>query len=258
MKLTILGTGNHFPDKPVGSAGYVLEHGDTTLKLDFGRANLMNMALAGIDWKKLDAILLSHVHPDHICDLVQYLQAYTLIHIDEIVADYNVNDSRTKDVTIYGPRGFSAYFEHLRKVVITQWAVIPEVKEIYDDNWLIGDIEITAAPVKHFTDSAGFRFTAENKVFCYTGDAGISPELVELAEEADVLLTECSMQSGKEGNSHMSPVLVAELANKAQVKKVALTHWPADNEIRQQRVQEVQSQFGGEVISAEDLMVIEI
>ncbi len=258
MKLTLLGTGNHFPDHAVGSAGYVLEHQDTMLKLDFGRGNLMNMAAAGLSWKKIDAVLLSHVHPDHISDLIQYLQAYTLIQVDGVVKSYHVTDADVKEIVLYGPRGLSSFFNHLRMVTITEWSVIPEVKEVYDDIWTIGGIAISSTPVEHFTDSVAYRFEANGKTLCYTGDASLNDNLITLAKDVDVLLAECSMTPGSDFHGHLAPESVAELANKAGVKKVVLTHYPGDPQQRQKRANAVIELFDKEVIIGEDLMEIEI
>ena len=49
MKLTLLGTSDWRIDQPVASAGYIVQHKETTLKLDFGRGNIINLAQAGIN-----------------------------------------------------------------------------------------------------------------------------------------------------------------------------------------------------------------
>lgn len=253
MKLTILGTGTWQPHDGNASAGYVVETAQTALKLDFGRGNLMRMAEAGIDWKALDAILVSHRHPDHIADMMQYFQAYGLEH------DGGFSDNDTiKQIELLGPSGFTSFFQQFRMVVDTRWAHIPEVQEMFEQTVQIGDATITATEVEHSAPSVGYRIESEGKSLVYTGDTGYTENLLQLAEDATVMLTECYWANGQEGEGHLTPRQIAEIANEARVRTVVLTHYPAGEEERQLRKDQVKEDFKGRVIAAEDLQVIEI
>lgn len=249
MKLTLLGTGDWRIDHPVASAGYVVQYNNTTVKLDFGRGNLLNMAKAGIDWKSIDAIFISHPHPDHISDLFQYLQAYTLSHDDGTL---------TKQVPIYGPKGFKNYFEQLRRTILTVWDHIPEVHELYDETITIGDLAITAAPTQHVIDNIAVRIEGGGKSLCYTGDAARTDQLTELARGADLLLTECYSQGRDETEGHMGTEDVAQLVNESGVKQVVLTHYIADPAQRQARAEGVAAGTPVSVTAGTDLQVIEL
>lgn len=249
MKLTILGSGDFRPDAPLASAGYVVEAGDTTLKLDFGRGNLIRMAEAGIDWKKMSAILISHIHPDHIGDVMQYLQAFTLFR-DQRKLD--------RDIPFYGPKGFPAYFDHFRRSVQTSWTHIPEVKEIIDERFTVGDFTISALTMKHSQVNNGYRIEHGGKVLCYTGDTEINDNLLELARNADVLLTECSSRNSDTLNGHMRPTDIARVAREANVRHIVLTHYPAEEHEREFRVQELRAEFAGPITAGKDLLTIDI
>lgn len=249
MKLTILGSGDFRPDVPLASAGYIVEAGNTMLKLDFGRGNLMRMAEAGIDWKNMSAILISHIHPDHIGDLMQYLQAFTLFR-DQRKLDH--------DIPFFGPKGFPAYFDHFRRSIQTSWTHIPEVKEIIDERFAVGDCAISALTMKHSQVNNGYRIEHNGKVLCYTGDTEINDNLFELAHNADVLLTECSARNSDTLNGHMRPTDIARVAREANVRHVVLTHYPAEIEERKHRLNELRNEFAGQVTASNDLMTIEI
>jgi len=249
MKLTLLGTSDWRIDQPVASAGYIVQHKETTLKLDFGRGNIINLAQAGINWRTIDAIIITHIHPDHISDLMAYLQSYTLSHED---------GSLTKEVVIYGPKGFKDYFEQFRRVIVTVWDHIPEVKELYDQTVTIGDLTITAAPMKHSISAIGIRIEADGKSMCYTGDTAYNDELVQLADHANLLLSECYFGGRDESGGHMGAEDVAQLANTANVKQVVLTHYPTNPIARQSRIEEVQKHTPVTVVGGNDLDVIEI
>jgi ribonuclease BN (tRNA processing enzyme) len=250
MKLTLLGTSDFRLDAPLASAGSIVEAGDTLLKLDFGRGNLVNLAHAGYDWRQLDAILLTHIHPDHIGDLFQYLQLFTVS---------NAFGEADNEITIYGPHGFEDYFPHLRQVIISIWDKLPTIKEVYDEQFTVGGVTVRTLPMKHTIDNAGYRLEADGKVLCYTGDTEPNANLVDLARDADLLLTECfGLDQPQPLDGHLRPQDIADLANRANVKKVVLTHYPANPDTRVQMRDQVRKRYTGEVVCGEDLMEIEI
>lgn len=260
MKLTLLGTGDWKPHTPHASAGYVLQTATTTLKLDFGRGNLLRMAESGIDWRDIDAILVSHTHPDHVADFMQYFQAYSLTHSEY---DDTAAAARIKEVQLFGPKGFANFFEHFRRTIVVNWKHIPTVEEMFEQTVQIGDCTITAAHVEHSVDAVGYRIettTPEGKqqVLCYTGDTGYCDELIELAQDADILLTECYWENGQEQPGHLTPQQVATVANEACVRHVVLTHYPAAPEARAKRLEQLKVDYKGRVTAGEDLQVIEI
>ncbi|PIW36526.1 MAG: hypothetical protein COW24_04935 [Candidatus Kerfeldbacteria bacterium CG15_BIG_FIL_POST_REV_8_21_14_020_45_12] len=252
MKLTLLGTGDFRPYRPLGSAGYTLTNGDDMLQLDFGRGNLVNMAKSGIDWTVLHAVCISHVHPDHISDLFQFLQAWTVT---------NAWKEIDSELVIYGPRGFSAFFEHYRTVLVTTWDKLPQIVEIYDDTFTVQGFTVTTKSMQHSTDCNGYRVEAGGKVLCYTGDTEINSNLLELAQGADVLLTECSGKNADEllanQYGHLRPTDIAAIANQSGVKKVVVTHYPDDPAERELRIAEIAKEYKGQIIRGEDLLEID-
>lgn len=255
MKLTILGTGGYSPDTPHASAGYVVEAGNTIVKLDFGRGNLLRMAEAGIDWKAIDVLCISHTHPDHVSDLVSYFQAYTWGQVGGDV-------SEELDLQIFAPKGFTQYFENLKQVVHTAWDEmnnLPTIIEMENSEQQIGDVHIRSARVNHAPNlhPIGFRIEHNDATLCYTGDSGYCEELVDLARGADVFLADCYEDNASTGG-HLRPTEVVAIAEKAQVPTIVLTHLPGQKAARAQRLKEAQAEFSGSVILAEDGMVIDI
>lgn len=251
MKLILIGTGDFRATAPIASAGYIVQTTSTTIKLDFGQGNLLNMAKVGIDWRTFDAILISHIHPDHVSDLTQYLQALT---VTNMLGEYDGN------IDIYGPHGFKDYFDYYRKSVITQWEVIPEIHELHEEEFTIGDIHIKTLPMDHNIDCAGYRLEANGKTICYTGDTGPNDNLTELAQNADILLAECANDDSTNDPSlkHLSPKQIAELVTQAKVKKVVLTHYTTDQKVREQKRAAVAGACEAEVIAGQDLMEIQL
>lgn len=246
MKLTLLGTGPFLPETPHASAGYVVESGGQTIKLDFGRGNLLRMAEAGIDWRMLDAIFISHIHPDHVSDLVQYLQAYTLLR----------RSGEIKEVQMFGPEGFGEYFERLKAAIEAPQEHMPEVRELTQDTFELGDNTITTAPLVHSVPDIGVRIDSDGKALCYTGDTGPCDSLTQLANGTDVLLTECAAERPEP--HHMTPQDIAALANEAGVQTVVLTHYPTDPAQREEIRTEIAGNCAAEVIAGQDSQTIQL
>ena len=104
-------------------------------------------------------------------------------------------------------------------------------------------------------NSIGYRIEYGGKSFVYTGDIGYNENVIKLAKKADLLLIESAVPEPMEG--HLTPSQAGELAAKAKVKKLVLTHfYPAVERI--DILAEAQKTFKGEIILAKDLMEIEI
>ncbi len=71
MKITMLGTGNALVTECYNTC-FVLNEGDWNLMVDGGGGNtvLRQLKLAGIDWKDMRDIIVTHKHVDHIMGII--------------------------------------------------------------------------------------------------------------------------------------------------------------------------------------------
>lgn len=81
----------------------------------------------------------------------------------------------------------------------------------------------------HSTPCLGYRFEVDGKVIAYCTDTGICENAIKLAEDADLLITECSLEESSPDSqwSHLSPEDAVKIAEKSRAKKLALTHFDA-------------------------------
>jgi ribonuclease BN (tRNA processing enzyme) len=250
MEIIILGSGTGVPSLKRGSPATLVKEGDQSLLLDSGSGTLVRMLRAGVTYKEVDAVLYSHIHPDHAADLVPLIFA----------CKYH-EDPRTKDLRILGGHGFRAYFEGLRRVY-GHW-IEPEtfrinIQEVLADDIEIGDVRITTLPLDHAPESVGYRVTSpQGRTVVYSGDTDYCPNIVELARGADLLIVECSFPEGQKVRGHLTPALAGRIAREAGCTQLVLTHLypPCDqSDIRG----DCHAVFPGEVLLAEDMMRVAI
>jgi ribonuclease BN (tRNA processing enzyme) len=118
--------------------------------------------------------------------------------------------------------------------------------------------------VEHGKDPAiAYRIESERGVVVISGDTRPSKSVVQLAEDADLLLHECSfpddMLETARMTNHSTPSEVGEIANQARVRKLVLTHlFPVWNGRENEIVTSVKRSFNGEVIVGHDFLEIEL
>jgi ribonuclease BN (tRNA processing enzyme) len=247
MELILLGTGTCVPRADRNSSGYVVKDKGTIVLLDCGPGILRRMAEAKIDFREIDVICLSHFHPDHVSDLAPFFLA----------TKYTPDFARTRPLTLIGPTGLKEFFHNLSKLY-GEWLEnlnFPlQLEEFGEDSKEFNSLTIYSKKMEHSKNSIGFRIkNSENKSITYSGDTGFCKEIVELANETDLLLIECSFPDNRKMEEHLTPKEVGEIAKAANVKKVVLTHlYPVFQ--NQDPVNQVSGIFNGEIIEGRDLL----
>ena len=88
---------------------------------------------------------------------------------------------------------------------------------------------VKALPLVHSVPTMGFRFETEGKILAYVGDTGYCANAVELARDADLLITECAYRAGEEHADwpHLNPGTAARIAMEGGARRLALVHFDA-------------------------------
>ena len=109
---------------------------------------------------------------------------------------------------------------------------LPYRTEIYEvpEEQVITPFKFTFLPLKHSSVCLGFRFEIEDKVISYCTDTGYCENAVKLAKDADLLITECALKTGRPNEDwpHLSPEDAARIADEGNAKKLALVHFEAN------------------------------
>jgi ribonuclease BN (tRNA processing enzyme) len=121
-----------------------------------------------------------------------------------------------------------------------------------------GTWSVRAFPVKHIESSLSYRITDDRgKVLAFSGDSDVCDSLVEMARGADVLLIEASSPDGQKAEGHLTPSEAGEIARRAGVGRVVLTHfYPACDQA--DMLGQLRRTYSGEAVLAEDGMRLTI
>ncbi|MHA1650562.1 MAG: MBL fold metallo-hydrolase [Candidatus Helarchaeota archaeon] len=250
MKLILLGTGTTLPQKNRNAAGLLIHILDEYLLFDCGNGILRQIEQINVDFTRIRDIFISHLHADHVNDLPVLLKA-------------NIMRKISHQIRIYGPSTimkslegwFKEVYPYLDKVL--EIMKVEEIKTewIERENW-----KIQAFPVQHGIEAYGFKLIAEGKTIVYSGDTGYCEELIQMAQNADLLIHECSYPTEYgHGKGHTTPLEVGQIAQDANVKQVILTHfYPVCNGRENEMLEDVKKRYNGEVIFGKDLQVFNL
>ena len=249
MKLTILGSGTAAPLLEKSNAAYLLEIDNLKFLLDSGAGTTRRLLEVKADLFDIDHIFYTHLHNDHINDL------------GAIIWSNNYGGTRKKALNLYGPKGFKKYYRILLNKLLKPPKLYfgVNLKELKNSHLKIGSITVKTHKIRHSstTKSIAYRFEFKGKSFVYTGDAEYTDDVTEIAKNADVLLTECSLPDSKKEEGHLTPSLAGKIAAKAGVKHWILTHFYPEvlkTDIKKQ----CSKTFKGKIILARDKLSINI
>jgi ribonuclease BN (tRNA processing enzyme) len=200
-----------------------VEADDVRLVMDLGSGTLARLQL-DCDPFDVNAILFSHLHPDHCADVAGLI----LIRRFHPQPPF---DPRERRLPVYAPAEAPTRFAALHapneaERVTTDLSDVLEFHALRPGTFHIGPVEITVAPMAHICEAYAFRITHDGRSLVYTGDTARCAELDRLAANADMLLAEASWESQGTypDNLHMTGKEAGSLAKEADVHKLLITH----------------------------------
>ncbi|MBI4961865.1 MAG: MBL fold metallo-hydrolase [Desulfomonile tiedjei] len=251
MEITILGSGTATPSLERNASGLCVRGSGSWTLVDMGPGTVRRMCEAGIDSKWIDAILITHFHPDHVSDLVPFLFA----------SNYEYGVVRSDPFHLIGPTGLEQFYRALVGVY-GDW-IVPKgdrlvLREM--DARAPGSLEldgfiIRSSPAVHSFPSLHYRIEADGVSVTVSGDTDFSEGLIDLARGTEILICECSMPDELKQPGHLVPSEAGLIAEQAPAKKLVLTHfYPPCDDV--DVVKQAARVYSGEIVKARDLMVL--
>jgi ribonuclease BN (tRNA processing enzyme) len=227
VRLTVLGCSGSGPGPESPASGYLVTAGATRLVLDLGNGSFGTLQRHLDPWE-LDAVALSHLHPDHCADVAS-LVVHRRYH--------PFPPANARPLPLFAPteapdRLAAAYATSARERASTDLSDVLAFRPAAVGGQ-IGDVTLRAARVDHPCPAYALRVEHEGASLVYSGDTGPCPGLVELARGADALLCEASWPHVFPGKwaepppgVHLSGRQAGEHAAAARVGRLLLTHVP--------------------------------
>jgi ribonuclease BN (tRNA processing enzyme) len=245
MELIIIGSGTGVPSLRRGSPCLAVRAAGRLLVLDLGSGALRSLLRYGLNFSEIDVLALTHLHPDHVGDLIPFFFA----------TRYSLGYTRRESFALLAARGFKEFHGRLTEA-FGQWVEPPEgllnLRELSPhgpDQVAWAGIVIRSAPTGHTPLSLAYRVEAGGRSLVYSGDTDVNEPLVELAREADLLVLECSNPFKVEG--HLTPAEAGALAARAGARRLLLNHfYPPCEEVDVAAM--ARAAFREEVLVAED------
>jgi ribonuclease BN (tRNA processing enzyme) len=216
LQLDVLGAGPAYTDRPGASgAAYLVRHGSTAILLDLGQGSFPRLT-AAMEPSDLDAVAISHLHPDHFIDLVA-LRHYLRWEF-----------TPSRHVRVIAPAGLARRLDALHDEPGFTAAAL-DVEDLTPRVLTIGELALEARRVTHTGDSHAFRVAwadGDGHGLVYTGDCGRAEDVDALVRPGDTILSEVSFGPGPvvAGAEHLDGPAVGALARRTEAGVVLLTH----------------------------------
>ena len=206
FSLTVLGKYGPYPKAGGACSSYLVRCGDTKILLDAGNGSFANLR-RHMDYRELSAVILSHMHSDHMSDL--------------LVMRYAVQVNKLPPFKLYLPATPDNMYGLLSSDKAFRAETIGDGMEIK-----LNGAEITFCAMTHSVESYAVKIKYMDKVFVYSGDTSRNSSLAGFAGGCDLLLTDAQFSNSNlpANPPHMSAAQAAAAAKDAGAGKLMLTH----------------------------------
>lgn len=221
MRLTVLGSSASYAGVGQACAGHLVEGGGVRLLLDCGNGVLANLQRV-LDPTTLDAVFVTHYHPDHYVDL---FALHALLRY--------APEGPVARLRVYMPDGL---FERMECMLSERGS--RDFEEAFELGVLaegvplsFGGLTVTPHEVVHTVPTYALAVEEAGRRLVYTSDCTLTDEVRSAVAGADFVLTEATLP---EEYANVAPHLTASeagtLAASAGAQQLALVHvWPTND-----------------------------
>ena len=226
-------------------SSYLVESDNYRLLLDCGNGSLSNLQRR-CDVGDVDAIIISHLHPDHFADL--YGLYYALrFHRDG-----------PRSVPVYAPAGAWEFAAQLIDSADTFAQTCRFETATAGDVLRLGPLTVTLFASNHPVETLASRVEGAGRVLAYTGDSAPTQNLMHAGRDADLLVADATWFERERPlptGVHMTGFEAGRTAAEAGAARLMVTHVYPSND-PQETAAEASGAFDGEIIVAHDLQEV--
>jgi len=271
MDIVLTGTGSPIPDANRAGPSTLIKAGDTHILVDAGRGVVMRMAGAGSMPFFLAAVLITHLHSDHVTDL------------NDVITTNWVMTQGNGNLAIYGPPGIAQFVERqmhslepdigyriAHHAVLTEGPKVTVTELAPGDAFSLNDVSVTTAATVHAPvhPTIGYRFEHEGATAAVVGDTIPCAGVDELTTDVGAYVQTVIRRDMVEANPnpmlqdildyHSGVVEAAQTAARNGVKRLVLTHLvPAPTPDQYPEwIARAAEHFDGEIVIGDDLTTI--
>lgn len=206
LSVTVLGCDGSFPGPAGACSGYLIRGAGKNIWVDAGSGTMANLQryIALVD---LDAVVVTHSHPDHWSDLEGLAIAFK----------WSLDRG---GLPVFAAEGIR---EKMRVGVAADaftWGAIDESTAIS-----IGEMKVCFSRTDHPVPTFAVRVECAGRVLGYSADTGPGWNLSSLGTDLDLALCEATFLRDREGTvQHLSARQAGASASEAEVKRLVITH----------------------------------
>lgn len=241
MQLDVLGSSGTYPAPDQPSSGYLVSHLGTHILCDIG-FGVMAELLRRISPERLDAVVLSHRHPDHCADFLALHHAFAY------------GPYQQRGLPVYAAPGVA---DHIADFLgAGEGHVLFDTFDFHEvgerNHVVVGQIDLRFAVTDHSVPTVATRFEGGGRSLVYSADTGPGGGFPGLCEDASVVMAEASIPGDRDDHQfahHLTAAEAGQIARDAGAGMLILTHIRPELD-RRQSLADAEAVFDGRVAIA--------
>lgn len=228
LSVTVLGCSGSYPARGESCSGYLVRGAGTTVWLDAGSGTMANLQ-HHVGLGEVDAVVLSHEHPDHWNDLEGFYVAMKW------------GEQPRRHIPVLAPAGVRAKVTTDMEPTF-DWRIVGDGATA-----VVGGLSLRFSRTEHGPETLAVRIDGDGRALAYSADTGPGWSFTSLGDAVDLALCEASYTTDKAGApGHLTAAEAGRLAREAGARRLLLTHfWPTVD--RRRSAEEAAATFGGPV-----------
>lgn len=296
MQIIFLGTSCAKPTKERNHSAVFLSYGSDGILFDCGEGTQRQMAIAGIKPTKISKVLITHWHGDHVLGLPGLIQTLGMSEYTKTLKIYGPEGTKQRVKSIFDACEFeqrinievieikNGMFYKGEEYSLESYEIVHGVRTVgyrFVENEkrrinlsLAKKLGIPEGPLLgQLQDNKSITFkgkkiqpdevtsVTEGKIIAYIPDSIPCENTLKLAKEADLLICDATyasnLQEKADTNLHMTSKQAAQIASRANVKQLVLTHFSTRYKTTHELEEDARDIFD-KVTAAKDFMKINL